>query len=376
MIVKAAVVNAAGEDYTLSDLTLSEMQPDEVLVKMVASGMCMSDETIRKGNTSSVAFPVVLGHEGSGIIERVGTAVKGFKVGDQVVLSYAYCGQCPSCQTGHPSVCDDWMTLNFSGAREDGSHTFHKEDNTPVGNFYGHSSFTSHTLVHQSNLTKVDADADLRLIGPLGCGFLTGSGTVINGLKPEVGSSIAVFGTGAVGLAAMMAAKIQGCSIIIAIDIHDSRLELAKKLGATHVINSKLEDPLEKVKEITAGRGVNYSVDTTGVSPVIKTALTVLAKGGVIAPVAVSRNNIEINLTAELTMSSKSMIGVVMGDGVPQLSIPQLVKFYQEGRFPFDELVQFYPFDDINQAAQDSADGSVIKPILILDESYTVPSAK
>lgn len=376
MIVKAAVVNAAGEDYTLSDLTLSEMQPDEVLVKMVASGMCMSDETIRKGGTSSVAFPVVLGHEGSGIVEKVGDAVKGFKVGDQVVLSYAYCGQCPSCQTGHPSVCDDWMTLNFSGVREDGSHTFHKEDNTPVGNFYGHSSFTSHTLVHQSNLTKVDADADLRLIGPLGCGFLTGSGTVINGLKPEVGSSIAVFGTGAVGLAAMMAAKIQGCSTIIAVDIHDSRLELAKKLGATHVINSKLEDPLEKVKEITAGRGVNYSVDTTGVSPVIKTALTVLAKGGVIAPVAVSRNNIEINLTAELTMSSKSMIGVVMGDGVPQLSIPQLVKFYQEGRFPFNELVKFYPFDDINQAAQDSAGGSVIKPILIMDESYTAPSVK
>ncbi|MFJ7735554.1 NAD(P)-dependent alcohol dehydrogenase [Lysinibacillus sp. NPDC097287] len=373
MIVKAAVVNAPGDEYQLSNLKLAEMQPDEVFVKMVASGMCMSDETIRKGGTS-VAFPVVLGHEGTGIVEKVGNAVKAFKVGDQVVMSYAYCGNCPSCQTGHPSICDDWMKLNFLGVRDDGSYTFQKEDNTPVGNLYGHSSFTTHTLVHESNLTKVDPDVDLRLIGPLGCGFLTGSGTVINGLKPEVGSSIAIFGTGAVGLAAIMAAKIEGCSTIIAVDIHVNRLELAKKLGATHTINSQSENPAEKIAEITDGKGANYSVDTTGIAPIIKTALAVLAKGGVIAPVAVSRNTTEFNITSELMMGSKSMIGVVMGDGVPQLSIPQLVKFHKEGRFPFDQLVKFYKFDDINRAAQDSANGSVIKPILIMDESYTAPS--
>lgn len=375
MKIKAAVVNKAGEDYQLENLELAEMQPDEVLVKMVASGMCMSDETIRKGGTS-VAFPVVPGHEGAGIVEKVGSAVKAFKPGDQVVMSYAYCGICPSCRTGRPAVCDDWMKLNFLGVRDDGSHTFHKEDGSPVKNLYGHSSFTTHSLVHESNLTKVDQDVDLRLIGPLGCGFLTGSGTVINGLKPTSGSSIAVFGTGAVGLAAMMAAKIEGCSTIIAVDIHDSRLELAKSLGATHVINSKDVDPIEKVKEITNGIGVNYSVDTTGVAPVIKTALTVLAKGGVIAPVAISRNTIEINPTAELIMASKSIIGVVMGDGIPQLSIPQLVKFYKEGRFPFDQLVKFYKFEDINQAAKDSVSGAVIKPILIMDETYKPVESK
>lgn len=371
MKVRAAVVNEAGAEYQLESLELAEMQSDEVLVRMVASGMCMSDETIRNGKTS-VALPVVLGHEGAGIVEKVGDSVKTFKAGDQVVMSYAYCGQCPSCRTGRPAVCDDWMRLNFLGVRPDGSHTFHKEDGTPVGNFYGHSSFTTHALVHESNITKVDQDADLRLIGPLGCGFLTGSGTVINGLKPEVGSSIAVFGTGAVGLAAMMAAKIVGCSTIIAVDIHESRLEIAKNLGATHVINSKLEDPIEKIKEITNGLGVKYSVDTTGVAPVIKTALTVLSKGGVIAPVAVSQSSIEINPTAELIMASKSIIGVVMGDGVPQLSIPQLVKFRKEGRFPYDQLVKYYKFEDINQAAKDSVSGAVIKPILIMDESYKV----
>lgn len=370
MKVKAAVVNTAGSDYVLEDLELAEMHPDEVLVKMVASGMCMSDETIRKGGTS-VVFPIVPGHEGAGIVEKVGSAVKIFKPGDQVVMSYAYCGQCQSCRKGRPAICDDWMKLNFLGVREDGSHTFHNNNGTPVKNLYGHSSFSTHSLVHESNLIKVDQDIDLRLIGPLGCGFLTGSGTVINGLKPESGSSIAVFGTGAVGLAAMMAAKIEGCSKIIAIDIHDSRLELAKELGATHIINSKIEDPIAQVQEITNGKGVNYSVDTTGVSPVMKTALTVLSKGGVFAPVAISKNTMEVIPTADLIMAGKSMIGIVMGDGIPQLSIPQLVKFYQEGRFPFDKLVKFYKFEDINQAAKDSVTGQVIKPIVIIDETYS-----
>lgn len=370
MKVIAAVVNSGGTDYVLEGLELAEMQPDEVLVKMIASGMCMSDETIRKGGTS-VEYPIVPGHEGSGIVEKVGSTVKTFKPGDQVVISYAYCGHCASCRKGRPAICDDWMKLNFLGVRDDGSHTFHKEDGTPVKNFYGHSSFSTYTLVHESNLTKVDQDADLRLIGPLGCGFLTGSGTVINGLKPELGSSIAVFGTGAVGLAAMMAAKIEGCSTIIAIDIHDNRLELAKELGATHIINSKVEDPIAKVQEITNGKGVHYSVDTTGVSLVMKTALTVLSKGGVFAPVAISKNSIEVIPTAEVTLASKSMIGVLMGDGIPQLSIPQLLKFYKEGSFPIDKLVKFYKFKDINQAAKDSVTGEVIKPILIMDETYS-----
>ncbi|MEH6943116.1 NAD(P)-dependent alcohol dehydrogenase [Bacillus sp. JJ722] len=373
MKVRAAVINRSGEEYQLETLELAEMQPDEILVKMVASGMCMSDETVRKGGSSgSAPLPMVPGHEGSGIVEKVGEAVKSFKVGDHVVMSYAYCGHCTSCRTGHPAVCNDWMKLNYQGVRGDGSYAFHKEDGTPVGNLYGYSSFVTHALTQESNLTKVDKDLDLRLIGPLGCGFLTGSGTVINGLKPKVGSSIAIFGTGAVGLAAMMAAKIEGCSTIIAVDIHDSRLEIAKNLGATHVINSKLEDPIEKVKEITDELGVNYSVDTTGVGPVMKTALTVLAKGGFFAPVAVSKNSIEINPTAELSLVSKSMVGVIMGDGVPQLSIPQLAKFYREGRFPFDKLVKYYNFEDINQASIDSVNGSVIKPILIIDDTYSV----
>ena len=369
MKIKAAVVNSLKEDYQIENLLLAEPQDDELLIRVVASGICKSDETIRMYPTP-VKPPVVLGHEGSGIVEKVGPAVKGFEVGDHVVISYAYCGQCPSCLIGKPASCTTWQQLNFFGTRDDGSYTFHKEDGTPVSNFYGSSTFATYTLVHRSNLTKVPKDIDLRMVGPLGCGFLTGAGTVINGLKPTLGSSIAIFGTGAVGTAAMMAAKLEGCSTIIAVDIHDHRLEIAKSCGATHTINSKKENVLKRIKEISEGEGVNYCVDTSGIPTVIKTAIASLAIRGVIAPIAVSHQNIEINISGELMVSNKQLIGVLMGDAVPQLTIPQLVKFQKAGQFPIDQLIKFYQFEEINEATQASNTGEVIKPILIIDEDY------
>ncbi|SEN88695.1 aryl-alcohol dehydrogenase [Mesobacillus persicus] len=369
MKVTAAVVNGVNEDYQLEQLTLGELYPDEVVVKMVASGICHSDEALRVGD-AEYPLPAVLGHEGAGIVERIGSAVKDFAVGDQVVMSYNYCGTCPSCRTGHPSSCNQWTGLNMSGARTDGSHTFFKEDGTPVSNFFTQSSFSTHTIVHTNNLIKVDPEADLRLIGPLGCGFLTGCGTVVNGLKPRVGSSIAVFGTGAVGLGALMTGKIEGCSTIIAIDIHDSRLETAKELGATHTINSRTENLAERIAEITDGLGVDYSIDTTGVSAVMKASVEVLAIGGIAAPVAVTPNSIEINTFMDLVLANRKLIGVLMGDAVPQIEIPKLIQFHKEGKFPFDKLVKYYKFSEINQAAADSNNGQTIKPILIIDEDY------
>jgi aryl-alcohol dehydrogenase len=256
------------------------------------------------------------------------------------------------------------------GTRDDGSYVLNKEDGTPVTNFFGQSSFCTYSLVHESNLTKVDSSVDLRIVGPLGCGFLTGSGTVLNGLKPEPGSTIAIFGTGSVGLAAMMAAKIAGCTKVIGIDINDNRLEIAKDLGATHVINSKNVDVLEEIKKITNNKGVNYTVDTTGVPAVMKTSIEVLAIGGVAAPVATTPKPIEVNPLNDLTFYNRSIKGVLMGNSIPQLTIPQLIEFFESGSFPINKLVEFYKFDDINQASEDSLSGKVIKPILIMDEDY------
>ncbi|WP_342512090.1 NAD(P)-dependent alcohol dehydrogenase [Sporosarcina sp. FSL K6-1522] len=367
--VKAAVINGVNEDYQFEELTLGELYPDEVIVKMVASGMCHSDEALRVGD-AAYPLPAVLGHEGAGIIEEVGSSVKDFKVGDQVIMAYNYCGTCPSCRTGHPSSCNQWTTLNMSGSRADGSHTFYKEDGTPVSNFFTQSSFAAHSISNVNNLIKVDPEVDLRLVGPLGCGLLTGFGTVVNGLKAEVTSTIAVFGTGAVGLGTLMGAKIAGCSKIIAIDIHDSRLETAKELGVTHTINSRTENLAERIAEITDGLGVNYSVDTTGISSVMKASIDILGIGGVTAPLAVTSNSLELNTFMDLVISNRSVAGVLMGDSVPQLAVPLLIELHKEGKFPFEKLVKFYKFDDINRASAASNSGETIKPVLIIDESY------
>ncbi|MBM7700502.1 NAD(P)-dependent alcohol dehydrogenase [Kurthia huakuii] len=369
MKVKAAVVNEVNGPYEFEELDLQEIQHDEVIVKVVASGICHSDEALRVGD-AEYPLPVVLGHEGAGIIEKTGASVKGFEVGDQVVMAYNSCGSCPNCRTGHPSSCVEWTILNMSGARSDGSPIFKKTDGTPVSSFFAQSSFATHTVTNVHNLIKVAPDADLRLVGPLGCGFLTGAGTVVNGLKPNVGESIVIFGTGAVGLGALMTAKIEGCGKIIAVDIHDSRLEIAKELGATHTINSKTEDLAARIAEITAGAGANYSIDTTGVSAVMKASLDVLGIQGVAAPVAVTPNSIELNTFMDLVLLNKTIKGVLMGDSIPQLAIPKLIEFHKQGQFAFDKLVQFYNFDDINQASADSNSGKTIKPILIIDETY------
>ncbi|KMK78205.1 NAD(P)-dependent alcohol dehydrogenase [Alkalihalobacillus pseudalcaliphilus] len=374
MKIKAAVINSVNEPYVMEELNISEPNDNELLVKMVASGMCHSDVAVRKG-FNEFPLPIILGHEGSAIVEKVGSNVQGFEIGDHVVVSFGYCGQCDNCRTGIPGSCYDWSEINMSATREDGSAYFTREDGTPVTRFFGQSSFSTHSIVGSSSLTKIDKSLDLRLFGPLGCGFMTGSGAVLNGIKPEPGSTIAVFGTGAVGMAAMMAAKVAGCSKVIAVDIHESRLDLAKQLGATHVINSKNENAQEQILALTSGRGVNYSVDTTGVGQVVRTAIEVLAVGGSIAPVAVGKD-ITISTINDLAMKNRNIVGVLMGRAIPQLSIRQMVDFYEAGNFSFDKLVEYYSIDDINQAEADSLSGKTIKPILIMDESYQPEVAK
>lgn len=369
MLVKSAVVNQVNGPYEFEELELQDIREDEVVVKLVASGICHSDEAVRIGD-ADFNLPAVLGHEGAGIIERVGANVPGFEVGDHVLMTYNVCGECPHCRTGHPSSCVDWTPLNMSGARLDGTQMFKKKDGTGVSNFFTQSSFSTYTISNYKNLVKVDKDIDLRVIAPLGCGFLTGAGTVINGLKPKVGDSIVVFGTGAVGLGALMMAKANGCTTIIAVDIHDSRLEVAKDLGATHTINSMNEDAVEKVKKYTNGLGANFAIDTTGVSVVMKQALDALAIQGIVAPVAVSPRSIEVTPFLDLVLMNKTLKGVLMGDAVPQLQLPILIDLYKQGLFPFDKLTKYYDFEQINEASADSASGVTIKPVLIIDKEY------
>jgi len=359
--VKAVITRNKGE-FSVEQVTLHEPKAEEVLVRITAVGMCHTDLSARDG-LIPCPFPIVLGHEGAGVVEKVGAAVQGIEPGDHVVLSYSSCGRCDACLQGKTSGCVHFVTLNFGGTMLDGTRRI-EQNGQEISTFFGQSSFSEYAVANYRNVIKVPKDVPLEIIAPLGCGILTGSGAVINKLQPEPGSSIAVFGCGAVGLSALMAAKLKGCTTIIAIDINDSRLELAKELGATHTINSKeVGNVVERVIEISNG-GVMYAVETSGVPQVLRQAVDSTKPLGTTAVVGAPAAGTNVELDHFGLIIEKNVRGVIMGSSVPQVFIPQLIELYKQGVFPYDKLIKIYDFEDINQAAEDSKSGKTIKPVL------------
>lgn len=363
-LFSAAVVRTAGGPFQLEKAQLTALRDDEVVVKIVATGMCHTD-MVARDQVYPVPLPLVLGHEGAGIVERVGSRVSKVQVGDHVVLSFLPCGHCRACLQGAPASCENFNQHNFAGCRCDGSHALQDEQGNDLNDrFFGQSSFAEYAVANERNVVKVPKDAPLELLGPLGCGIQTGAGAVINALQVPPGASFAAFGGGAVGLSAVMAAKVCGATTIIAVDLVESRLELAKELGATHVINSARENAVERIKEITNG-GVEYSLDSTGVTGVIRQAVLALKSRGTCGVVGASKPgaNVELDIN-DFMQNCKRLRGIVEGDSVAEIFIPQLIALFQQGRFPFDKLTKLYPFEQINEAAADSEKGITLKPII------------
>lgn len=362
--IKAAVIREEGSAFTLEDLKLGAPGPLEVVVRVVAAGMCHTDLIIRD-QYYPTPLPVVLGHEGSGVVEAVGDAVKAFEPGDHVVMSFMSCGTCHPCQGGHPCHCDDFFALNFGGCRKDGSTAVTEPGGTQIhDHFFGQSSFATHAIAHERNLVKVDRQAPLELLGPLGCGIQTGAGAVMNSLGVGAGQSFAAFGAGAVGLSAVMAARAVGATTIIAVDVQPSRLELAKACGATHVVNAKETDPVEAIREITGG-GADFSLESSGVPQVLRQAIDALGTMGTCGIVGAPKLGVEASFDVNQVMiPGKRIMGIVEGSSVPQIFIPRLVELQRQGRFPFEKLVKYYDFDQINEAVEDAEAGRTIKPIL------------
>jgi aryl-alcohol dehydrogenase len=363
--IKAAVAEDKGAPFTIEELELEEPRADEVLVRIVASGICATDAHVWHQHIPT-PLPVVLGHEGAGIIERVGSAVTALKPGDHVVMSYQSCGHCAPCLTSHAPYCDHAMEANFGGARLDGTVGVHRAGDEPKGkpvhgHFFGQSSFATHALTTERNTVKVPDDVPLELLGPLGCGFQTGAGAVLNSFRVSAGESIAVFGVGAVGLAAIMAARVAAAGVIVAVDVNAERLALAQELGATHTINPRDTDVAGELRRIT-GRGVNYVFETSGRKEMLQHAVNALATLGQVGLVASAGTDATVEV-AQLALGNQ-IRGIVQGDAVPQLFIPELIRLFKAGQFPFDRLVRFYPFDQINDAFAAAASGEVIKPIL------------
>jgi aryl-alcohol dehydrogenase len=361
MDIQAAVVREKGGPFAQETLRLDVPASNEVLVRIVATGMCNSDLAIVHQHFP-LPLPWVLGHEGSGIIERVGSGVRHLAPGDPVVLTFDSCGACRNCETGHPAYCEHWFALNATGRRRDGRGTFTDMNHEHVnGCHFGQSSFANYALASSRNAIKVRTDAPLELLGPLGCGIQTGAGTVLNVLRPEPDNSLAVFGAGAVGLAAVMAARIAGCHEIIVVDRIASRLELALSLGATSAIDAAEEDP---IAAMSAKGGVDYCIEATGIPTVAQQATQVLRPRGRCVLLGTPRMESRVLLDLLYLSAGRAVCCAVEGDADPQIFIPYLVDQFMAGRLPIDKLTRFYPLADINQAMADSESGVTVKPIL------------
>ncbi|WP_027350410.1 NAD(P)-dependent alcohol dehydrogenase [Halotalea alkalilenta] len=365
--ITVAVARAPGKPFTIESARIRAPRADEVLVRIVATGLCHTDLIVRD-QYYPVPLPAVLGHEGAGVVEALGPEVEGLEVGDHVVLTYGACGHCNFCASGHEAYCNDFFGLNFGGGDAHG----HTALQTPAGeplhdHFFAQSSFATYAVARERNAIKVPADAPLELLGPLGCGIQTGAGAVINSLKVRPGSSFASYGAGAVGLSAVMAARVAGATTIVAIDVVPSRLELARELGATHTVNSREVDVIEAVRAITGG--ADFALESTGRPEVLAAGIEALGSLGTIGVVGAPKLGTKAEFDVNgLLLGGRSIRGIVEGDSVPRVFIPQLVQLFQQGRFPFDRLVKFYPLEQINQAAQDSVEGVTLKPIIKISD--------
>jgi aryl-alcohol dehydrogenase len=361
MKITAAVLREADGEYRLEDVELAAPGAGEVLVRIVGAGMCHTDVLPR----SPVSFsppPIITGHEGSGVVEGVGDGVDGITVGDHVVLSFASCGECGNCLRGQPSYCETFLLRNLLGRNLDGSTGVVDGDGNEVASrWFGQSSFATHCIAGVRNVVVVDRDLPLELLGPLGCGILTGAGSVLVSLDVQPGTSIVVFGAGAVGLAAVMAARVAGASTIVAVDIHSHRLELATDLGATHVVDGNAADVVVQILAACPG-GADYTFDTTGKVTVISDALTTLKMAGHCGLVGIQTEPLVLDPVA---LVGKTVSGILEGGAVPQELIPRLLSLWRDGEFPFDRLIKQYPLEDINGAEQASLRGDVVKPVLL-----------
>ena len=363
----AAVALSPEQPFELREMELLPPRDDEVQVKIKATGICHTDIAVKE-QAFALPLPMVLGHEGAGVVEAVGASVTHVQVGDHVVLCGDSCGHCRNCHAGMPFYCKEFAQRNLSGDRIDGSTCLQCDGEAMRGRFVAQSSFSTRVIASSRGTIKVPSDLPLELMGPLGCGLTTGVGTVMNALKPEPGSSIAIFGAGTVGLAAAMGAQLAGCEKIIVVDVNQARLEMAKEIGATDIINPKQEDVVEKILSLTGG-GANYSVECTGVPDVVLQSVNCLTPPGWCAQVGVTPSAITVPLEMDQVIFGRGIRGVVMGEANVQVFVPYLAELFRQGKLPYDRFVRFYDFADINQAVHDSAvTGEVIKPILRMPE--------
>ena len=364
MRAAAAVFEKLFTPFNVTEVEVDEPGPGEVLVKIVASGVCHTDAIARDGDMPFPA-PGVLGHEGAGIVAAVGAGVTNVSEGDKVVIGWPWCGSCRNCLEGQPRYCLQLGPLVLAGGRGDGSTSIRRLDGSPLhSHFFGQSSFASYSICDARALVPVPGYAPVEILGPLACGIGTGAGAVLNVLKPHTGSSVVIFGAGAVGLSAVMAARLTGATTIIAVDRLASRLSLARELGATETVDvSTVPNPVAAVTEICDGPA-DYSLECTGVIDVLRMAADSVGMRGTLTLIGGAPAGASFSLDHMSTLWGKKVIGTLGGEGRSVSLIGALIALNRQGRFPYDKLIQSFPLDQVNDAFEASHSGDVIKPVL------------
>ena len=363
MRTTVAMVNEQGGPFTFEEVDLDEPRDDEVLVRIVAAGLCHTDLSLRDQLPAEM-FPRVFGHEGAGVVEQVGSAVTGIEVGDHVLLSFRSCRECAACKEGAVGYCENTLVLNYMGFRMDGSTTYQRDGQPVYGSFFGQSSLARHAIAYADNCVVVDRSLDLTRFAPYGCGFQTGAGTVLNLLQPGPGDNLVVFGCGAVGLAAVAAAGTTGCTVV-AVDLMAARLAEAERFGAVPVDPATLGEQtvVDRVKELTGG-GATYAIDTTAVSEVVKQAQQSLRVRGVLVALGLGAEEYAVD-AVDLLQNGKIIRSSIEGESDPLEMLPRLIELHAAGDFPVDHLVATYPFEQIDTAIEDVLAGRVVKPVLV-----------
>ncbi|MCE9673092.1 NAD(P)-dependent alcohol dehydrogenase [Myxococcus stipitatus] len=368
--VRAALLQEVNGPFVIDEVELESPRANELLVRVTASGICHTDLTYRAG-AGRFPLPVVLGHEGAGVVQAVGEGVTDFAPGDTVVLSYFSCRACATCAGGHPAYCQQGYAGNFSGARPDGTFPMRWRGAPIRSSFFHQSSFATHVLAHRHNAVKVGASVSPELLAPLGCGFQTGAGAVLEAFKLQPGQQLAVFGAGAVGLAAIMAARVAGASSIIAVDLDARRLELARELGATDTFLATQPDLTKTLLKRTRG-GADFALECVGLPQVLRQAFDVTRPLGTCGLLGLpSPDNSDVTLSMMGLLVGKRLVGILEGDVDPKTFIPRLVSLHVEGRFPLEKLSRSYAFEAINDAVHDMETRTVIKPVLRMNGGHT-----
>src|SRR6266568_9556227 len=359
--MKAAIFHGAHEALTIEQVDIDEPVDNEVLVRVVASGVCHSDLHYVDGFYEFPA-PAVLGHEAAGVVEDVGPQVDDFRPGDHVIAcSSVFCGRCDYCLTGHTNLC----STRHGRAKDAPSRL--SWQGQPVNQFANLSAYAERMLVHRNAIVKVRDDMPFDRAALIGCGVTTGVGAALNTAKVEPGSIVAGFGCGGVGLSAIQGARIAGARMIIAVDAHDHKLETAFELGATHTINASTKDPVKTIVDMTDG-GVEYSFEAIGLKKAAEQCFECLRPGGTATVIGMIPVGQKLELEGSVFLREKKIQGSSMGSNRFKVDMPKYVDFYMQGRLKLDEMItRRLKLEDVNEAFRAMKAGEVARSVLVFE---------